>query len=139
VPTVTNNVAFWSVGVGWGENMYYFFFDSSKSHYKIGSYTNAIFSSVCTKSFQESIQVFNASTTDVIAPLYLFSESVFLGQQVGLLLNKVNLTNDLYGVLDTDVGGRPVLKICLGADVSNDAALKQKSRVVMVYLDYWEY
>ena len=135
------NMSFWCGGYNSpiGDPTTLFDSDASrKTHYRIAGHTSAQFSGAGVAAAALSKKAYGLSTIDLTCELFLESGSVVLGQQVGLMLQSVNTVADAYGVKDTLINDRPLLKVGITID-SIAEYLPTYARVFLIPLDYWEY
>lgn len=79
------------------------------------------------------------SSVDMSDGLYLTVSQKIAGQQPALLLKTTNNLNNLFGVRDDVVSGRPVLYLSLSLAHSSYDAVRDYARNMTIYLDYWGY
>lgn len=135
------NMVFFAVGHNGSSHLTSDFFTGKFKHINIGgskspiSYFGAVDTVVSNKT-----PVFGISHVDIASPLYMLdADKVFLGEQVGWLSVTPAKKSDLYGNKDSAIDGRPVLKVCLGANTSTATELVKRASVVLLRLDQWEY
>lgn len=143
--TGTINVAFFNEGHQGASDFAYQFFNNAVANHLIST-RNALKFSGSTPfilpggTYNTIVDyIFNVSNTDIASPLYLTDGKSFVGQQPGILTQVVNQESQVYGVSDTDVAGRPVLKLCLGYHGNSPEYVYSRARNMLIYLDYWDY
>lgn len=133
------NMSFWQAGVAATLFTNEFYKVSSQTYYNVSGIKLTNFSSANIIGLTNLNDSYNLVNIDLVSELYIYSNSVLVGQQPGLLVKTVAQEADLYGVYDGLVNGRPVLFVCIGRNEARAEYLKQYCSVMCLYLDYWEY
>lgn len=134
------NIAFFNVGWnGAVPNTQEFYTNSSAStHYNVGSFTSLTFSAA-NLDILKVLGVDDKTNIELLSPLYLHNTGNLIAQQSGLLLSSVNRSADLVGLKDIVVDGRPAYRVCMSYHHNNLSDIENYTRVLILFLDYWEY
>ena len=137
------NIGFFSAGYYNGANSsypHYLLGDSyGYKHYSVGPYTECAFAGANLGWLSAGEAQSNASLVNIAAAVYLRYATTLVGQQPGLVFNAVNNITDNYGVSIDTIDNRQVLRIGLSPSTSSASEHSFRTRVAMIYLDYWEY
>lgn len=133
-------IGFWQAGVASPAVFtQYFYANKQDKFYNIAGITDVEFGAANLKALSNPNDSYGASNVDMTARLYMYSGAQLLGQQVGLYVTTVANVSDLYGVYDTTLDARHVVKICIGRNEKRAGYLQQYCSVMQIPLDYWEY
>lgn len=139
--TTNKNIGFWVTGhqspSTYARNV--FNTGTLNKHFSIGDYTDIGFDGANINAFSRSAadSGWGVSLIELIGEPYLSYKGRIIAQHTGLMLKDSNSAGGIAGVFDTTLGSRPVLQVCLGW--SNSSNSLAECRVVLIYLDYWEY
>lgn len=113
---------------------------AASRHYRIAGYqdlitgmTNIAAVGVELKGYSEDI------TVDTLSPLWLSKGGLMLGEHAGMLVRDVARASDALGVYSGKVGSRDALYVSLGGLGASQEDLLNRTRHIVIYLDYWEY
>lgn len=81
----------------------------------------------------------NKSVVDVVSAIYISDRYSFVGQLTAMLSKVVNSADDMYGVAEVFIDGRPCLQVTAGQATSISDYLYARGRVFLIPIDYWEY
>lgn len=136
----TRNISFFSVGFNAPIQRPDFMFGSSASylHHNIQGNTGL---EVVTSNLPalRLYGTYGSSTVELVSPIFLYKGNTFVAEQTGILAKNPNSLETLYGVYETVVDGRQMLHVCSSVSASDTATLRDYAKVLMIYLDYWEY
>lgn len=139
----TRNISFWYSGWYGSQNTPNGTFDAAGTylHYRVGGRWAVAFSASNILAMQQDRTIWSniASSIDLSSDVFLIAETEIVGQQSGLLTLSKNNPNDLFGVRDTEIDGRPLLVVPLIWLSSTPSQQKEYAKHCMVRLDYWEY
>lgn len=79
------------------------------------------------------------SNIDTVAPIYLHSGNAIVGELPAVSFVSNRASNDLLGIRDVTIGGRPALYFCLGYINGSMVYVRNYSCGAIVHLDSWEY
>ena len=135
------NIGFYNVGHNATVTPPSNFFSSSNSGINLNDNTGLYIFGATPSVLGQSSYEYGQSNVDIVTALYLArnDKKVMVGEIVGMLSKTVNNIADAYGKSDTDVDGRPVLRITLGQATSNLQFAQEYARTMLIRLDYWEY
>lgn len=137
------NICFFNIGYNAAiQQPRYFYSSYTHIHTQLSSNTSAYVSAATSSALASVGYVLDASNTDLVSPIYLVSntQDQLLGELPAVLSKIVNNTNDVYGVTETNIGGRNAISVCAGYMANSPAPqINSYSRTFLIYLDYWEY
>lgn len=116
-------------------------FEVNYAQLKLNEYTTAQIFGASPFVYATSDYLLGISSVDMVSPLYLSSsdKKILLGALSPLLIKVVNKADELFGVSDYTVDGRPVVSICLGYSHPTASLVLSYARTILIYSDYWEY
>lgn len=141
VGTLGKNMSFWCAGYGSPANLPSNVFQiiDTYRHCHLGAYTSLSFASANMDMIKLDTKVYGVVAAELVDGIYLRSLGDFIAKQPAFYLQTIVSADNLYGVTDTTLNGRPVIKACLSYSDSREQFVREISRVVLVSLDYWEY
>lgn len=141
INTLGSNMMFFNVGHGGTASIPSRIFEAPYAQLRLGTYTTAQVFAASPFVYAIPDYTLGVSSVDLISPLYLASsdKKVLLGELSPLLIKVVNKADDLYGVSDYMVDGRPILSIGLGVEHPTTSLVQAYCRTILIRLDYWEY
>lgn len=142
LPTSTQNISLLIVGYNSeAPNISSFFSPSNSSyrHYNINGYTSIVFSAANINAFAVEGQTYNQSSVDMIAPVYLFSGTVMVGQQPALMLQSLATDTDLHTTKTVDIENVTYARYFLSKSESTTLNLNRFGVFVLLRLQDWEY
>ena len=140
VQTTGVNIATWDVGPNaTSRDPTYFFSDpSGNSNIRVSDYVFNAYSSANIENLKKR-QFISTPFVELISALYMYADGVLLAQQPGVLIKSTHDEQQLYGVYDDNVDGRPVINVCASYDFTAASAMPVTARNFLIYLDHWEY
>lgn len=135
------NIGFFNVGhsAAIPENIY--FYQNNYVHFRIEGYSAlSPFAAVPFVINNISDLTPNVSQVDITSKIYLTTNTaILIGELPGLLAKVINDSSKIYDVASETFNNRPVLKICLGYNDYRSQYMYSRGRVMLIYLDNWEY
>jgi len=135
------NIGFFNVGHSAAINDNIFFYQNNYVHFRIEDYSNlSPFAAVPFAINSTNDLTPNVSQVDITSKIYLTTNTaILIGELPGLLAKVINDSSKIYDVASEIFNNRPVLKICLGYRDPRSQYMYFRGRVMLIYLDNWEY
>lgn len=136
------NIAFWCLGYQSPKNAPQDFFRvdaTDTTHYNVDGFSALKIDASNITIFRGFTKQYGVSAVDLVSKWYLISGASLVAEQPGILLADIAELSRLYGIIDTTLDSRPMLKVCLTVPHPNLSVINDVSRAALLPLDYWEF